>query len=293
MKKRVSENLFNKRGITLVELIISIALVSLVIASAFSLFVFGDSTFRGGTAQHNLQNDMRFAIEELTDDLRYATELEILSGFDSNSLDPFENYIYYEAGEIVKLRYGRTERRIPFNTDEEKPLKFEFATDKIIITASGINEMNNKSYELDINIELLNINGLKGKLQGEDIENSSGFAVKYSTPNDYLGYTQAPIFSHNGDSEYFEATLEGEIVSYDVKVMDADGNEYDNFNVVGPNFDGSETTLRITKSSDFNEGDRIELWVTFSASVLEDAYENFDMVYRLSWNGDAWGIDTF
>jgi prepilin-type N-terminal cleavage/methylation domain-containing protein len=62
----------NRSGFSLIELIVVIAILSIVITSAFSLFSFGNTIFRKGSSQYNVQADLRLASDFITNQLRYA-----------------------------------------------------------------------------------------------------------------------------------------------------------------------------------------------------------------------------
>ncbi|ACV63980.1 hypothetical protein Dtox_3245 [Desulfofarcimen acetoxidans DSM 771] len=69
----------NDKGFTLVELLIALALISLVIVLSYTLYFYSFNSFNIGTSQANLQQNARLVDEELEKWLRNAGELEISS----------------------------------------------------------------------------------------------------------------------------------------------------------------------------------------------------------------------
>ena len=315
INKRLKEITLNENGITLVELVISVALLSLVIAVAFSLFVFGNNAYRGGTDQHILQTDMRFALEELTDDLRYATEVKVIeegngenqvnlgslmveSGGVYENVGLYETYLFYSNGEIIRLRRN-SKRSIQFDTDEETtPLTFVFQNDKIDISARMSNITGNKNYDVDISIDLLNINNGKGKLDGKDGTNpSQGEIVIYSTPNDFLGFSQAPnIEVLSSSSTKVEVVFNNIVDITELRVMEGDNSGLsENIKWNTDDFVESSTTVLTIEikntnasPSSFITGDEIGITVLFLASLLDGMESNFEMNYNLRFDTDGW-----
>ncbi len=79
---------------------LALAIIGLLIAGAFGFFIFGNITFRRGTGHVYLQHSLRHASDYLTHEVRYATELEVLTTGDPFPAGPGEvnegeNYIYY------------------------------------------------------------------------------------------------------------------------------------------------------------------------------------------------------
>jgi prepilin-type N-terminal cleavage/methylation domain-containing protein len=68
----------NKRGLTLIELMISAALLTLIMGAAMSLFFFGTRSFTQGDSQARIQRNIRLALDYLPDEIRNTTELIVL-----------------------------------------------------------------------------------------------------------------------------------------------------------------------------------------------------------------------
>lgn len=69
-----------EKGLTLVEMIIAISIMGFVLALAYLLFFFGNSSFDRGTAQAHVQQNVRLVDELLKRELRNADFLDISTG---------------------------------------------------------------------------------------------------------------------------------------------------------------------------------------------------------------------
>ena len=77
----------NKKGITLVELLIAIALLSIVLAAAFNLFFFNNRLFVRGTSLSQVQFDVRMASQHVTKELRNSSEISTTNSSLTNTID--------------------------------------------------------------------------------------------------------------------------------------------------------------------------------------------------------------
>lgn len=72
----------NRKGFTLIELMIVLALLSVVIMIAFSVFSFGLKSFNAQTDNIGNQSNVRYVISDITNEIRRgdATNITIISG---------------------------------------------------------------------------------------------------------------------------------------------------------------------------------------------------------------------
>lgn len=206
----------SEKGFTLIELIIVLGLLSLVLVVAFSILIFSNRTFRGANNQHILQTDVRFALEALTNDMRYATTLEILGSEDLDidalfvqdaegkyaSISPYETYIFYDPAQesITKLRRDSSDI-YELDTDAENPLAFltiGSPQNRLEYTLSGLNTDDSKEFDVASQILMLNILDADGTPK---ISGTSGVAVKYMTPEDAIAEMQYPVTQLIGDND--------------------------------------------------------------------------------------------
>lgn len=85
----------NRKGMTLIELIIVMALLVLVIGTAFSMLLFGNKVFAKSVQEFDIQSQARLAVENTTKIVRYASALFTIpeSSFRQDNLDTGWNYI--------------------------------------------------------------------------------------------------------------------------------------------------------------------------------------------------------
>ncbi|QNO16115.1 prepilin-type N-terminal cleavage/methylation domain-containing protein [Alkalicella caledoniensis] len=95
----------NDRGITLIEVIISMVIMSIVMALAFSLYFFGLRSFSTSTSQADIQQEVRLVDEIIKKQLRNALELTIDSGSDYHELKLVNNKFYYNNNQSVSLKW--------------------------------------------------------------------------------------------------------------------------------------------------------------------------------------------
>ncbi|WP_425449555.1 VWA domain-containing protein [Dethiothermospora halolimnae] len=76
------------KGFTLIELIIAMALLSIIIALSFSVLNFSGKAFKVSTEEYELQSSMRLAVEEVNNIVRYSTALFTVpeSSFEEDNL---------------------------------------------------------------------------------------------------------------------------------------------------------------------------------------------------------------
>jgi prepilin-type N-terminal cleavage/methylation domain-containing protein len=307
----IKKCLKNKQGITLVELIVVLSLISLVLLLAFSIFFFGERVFRGGNNQHSLQTDVRFALEALTDDMRYATDLTII---DTGSLDidtllaqdgsglysavgPYETYIFYDAADssIVKLRRESIDT-CQLETDEAQPLVFTklgTPANRLEYQLIGLNDAGEKEFQVASQVLMLNILDEAG---ASKISGTTGIAVQYVTPKDAIAELQYPVTQLIGDNSdtkvevTFNKTIR--LAGFDV-FPGASKDVLTSANVqITPSYAGTEllTVDFITvgsKPKAFVNNDEIAIYVDYGTSFEYQAF------YTLTYSGSAkkWTIE--
>lgn len=176
----------NRKGITLIELLIVLAIIGIVITGASSMFLFGRISFSSGETQYGLQTDTRLAMESITNDIRYATKVELRNS--SISSDPYETVIYFDSASnaIVKVFGGSTISSHKINSPSNSPLMFyesSSSTGNLISYVIQASE-NGRMYDISADLLLLNTNIVTG--------GTSGSALAFLTPSAYHAKELAP-----------------------------------------------------------------------------------------------------
>ena len=176
--------LINKRGFTLIETIISMAILGSVITFIYSFFLFENKIFASSNKQYNIQSDVRLGIDYITKEVRYATDLMIMpvATCESEILSnkPY-SYIYVKNGSVHLAIYNSTTNtyrnttiaRVISNTGTA----FSRVNDYTLsITLAGVNGTNN--YLVHSSIVLNNFAFINPT---QVIQGVSDLAIRYSS----------------------------------------------------------------------------------------------------------------
>lgn len=136
-----------RKGITLVELILTLALVALVIPVVFSVFFTGSTSHSVSTNKGFAQQDIRIAADFLTDELRFITDISDVD---------------YESGEFYSLRINNEGNLVKtkhvYQNDDSVVLT-------VIRSIPGnwdlINITNSESGRIDVKFEQIEKTGFK------------------------------------------------------------------------------------------------------------------------------------
>jgi len=187
----------NKKGITLIEIIIVIAISSIVLFSLFSVFAFGNNTNNKGNSQYYVQSDVRLVSDYIQRQIRYATNVEIMNNkpttegafdyiyFDSTNRRIIHN-IYKEDGNREMSLHGETLTSMYFSNNEND--------NTITLHVIGRNDedhLNTDSiYRLDSELVLPNIYIDGSIISGgaiESIGNEYTNVIKFTKSIDAIG----------------------------------------------------------------------------------------------------------
>lgn len=152
-------NLFiKKRGVTLLELIITIGILAIVISALYSFNLFGIKTYAGGESQWNLQSDARGMSELITHEVRYASKVD-LSDQTPTSGDGY-SYIRTEGNYVKYYKDGKLISSFPSNGSAGLTYSVDFTGSEGNLLAYKITVCDNskgKSYSIDSKVLCLNI----------------------------------------------------------------------------------------------------------------------------------------
>ncbi|MDW7673464.1 MAG: type II secretion system protein [Bacillota bacterium] len=92
----------NEQGITLVELLVALTLITAVMAVGYSFLIQSVNIFNRGSDQTNLQQNVRIVASHIEEQLRYASGVELTANMPM-SPNENKNYIYLQEG-VIKFK---------------------------------------------------------------------------------------------------------------------------------------------------------------------------------------------
>ncbi len=177
-------SVINSEGLMLVELIISLALLSVVIAVGFTIYSYTNTSFTKGEQQTVVQSNVRGAANFIVREVRYATNLEILNDL-PDDFNPKRSYIYVKNEALnhddgngnIQPVYGGVGRenvidQINFKRNENNSNLLYF---KIKGNNSGV------EYLLDSEIQILNLDNDIDITDIKDNNPQKGSVISYTT----------------------------------------------------------------------------------------------------------------
>jgi prepilin-type N-terminal cleavage/methylation domain-containing protein len=163
-----------KSGFTLIELLLGLAIMGIVIAVASSFLLFGYRTYGGGSAQYDVQSDIRTTIDFMINDTRNTNEVYIVTVASIPSTNDGYKYLYLE-GNAIKYKAASTgfaavlkSAAIINNAGPVFEITSQSGSFMIVINLSGA--ANGKSYASDSDVLLKNV---------KSAITASGNALKY------------------------------------------------------------------------------------------------------------------
>ncbi|MBU5444992.1 PilW family protein [Paenibacillus sp. MSJ-34] len=157
----------DQKGITLIEVLAGMVLLSLVLGLAVSAYAFGVGAFDSANRRSELQDNVRLASMALTNELRYAEKVELLAACPS-SLEAHYNYICLDSGAaaIVQHRYNESssthDTGLLADTHASRPAIYQLEFNKdltanTLLTYTIKADSDRNTFEVATNISLLNI----------------------------------------------------------------------------------------------------------------------------------------
>lgn len=142
MLKKISNN----QGVTLIELILVAALISLIFAAVFSVYLAGQRTFIMTSNQASVQQEIRKVSNLIVEELEFAHSWEI-SGTIPTSFDSNYSYIYVEN----QVLHIRLRGELSTFSDVEYELSFLKAHEHVLrIRLDGTKDSNEFRFETEI-----------------------------------------------------------------------------------------------------------------------------------------------
>lgn len=187
-KANPSRNLLlnNKNGISLVELLIVLVLISVVLAVGYTFFAFGARAFNIGEARSIVQQNVRTSGDYIARQLRNAFEVQLLDASFSipENIDDEFQYIFLNENGAIEHRY-KDGSKILFGSDDVKVINLLFNNPssgilEYSITAESTNPVQRYSISSELYIENLDLSNSRIK----NINLAEGVAIRFiSDPN--------------------------------------------------------------------------------------------------------------
>lgn len=185
------KDLKKKDGVTLIELVVALAIVTLVAGSIILILVSGMNVFSSGSSQYDIQGNARMASQLITEEIRYAVDLEIIQDITSVNLDDipvYVNYLYYDGEKVVKVNKFDIETKYIGNGGS---LNFWSESGDKILRYNIFAEDSSRVYNIENEVNSLNLH--LGDSNSIIVSYDGGTVLKYVDINDYISSTQLPV----------------------------------------------------------------------------------------------------
>lgn len=166
--------LSNNRGITLIELIISIAIMGVIVLAIMSLFGFGNKSFIYSNKRSDLQNQVQLVSNIITEEIRNATEISL-----NDTSPPFSdntyNYITISGQKIILVNNGISTEKTEAIITEYNPMftLTELSNRNNIVSFTIKGTIDGQDYEVTTKVALNNI---------RNESSSAGKTIMYKKP---------------------------------------------------------------------------------------------------------------
>lgn len=177
------------KGLTLTELLASLAIISIVCIAIYSLFSYEENVFQSSNKQFNIQSNARIAIDYVVKETRYSTDLDITTvdnckneiSAQTLTNGKHYNYIYIENGSLKEAVYDASHSTYNIKNMLSNILNdgtfFKKGNSGSILNINITAESGSKKYNVSSNIELKNF-ALVTPVQ--TIDGGEDRAIKYT-----------------------------------------------------------------------------------------------------------------
>lgn len=156
---------FKDEGMTLIELALTIAIISIIIIFIFSFFQFNYSTFNKSNDRYNIQTSLNNVSRMVEEELQFVTDVKIYKDLmDTEEFNSDKNYIYFEEnteGNAIKIKKIGEDSKTIIGNDLVSITELQFKLkDNLLDFSFKVQSLKNKSvYNIDSAIVLLNFEG--------------------------------------------------------------------------------------------------------------------------------------
>lgn len=165
MSIKKNKNSMIKPGFTLIELIATMAILSIAIAMAFSISSFGYTSFKHGDTKSDLQTNLRSATDYITKQMRYSSNVVIFSSKPdiSDIADTTTNgkeYIYYDSNGVLMHCAGGISSKIMGATSSKIAATLQFKKndlETLFFKLVGQASTSSETYTINSSTVILNL----------------------------------------------------------------------------------------------------------------------------------------
>ena len=224
-----------QKGLGLIELMLALALLGLVLALGYSFFFFGTEAFDTGESRQNVQQNVRNLADAITDEVRFATNVDILSGVEDIPQNDGNYYIFIENDQLYFQDEDGDRSAMPGAVDDGTVIdSISFSGEGNRILEFTINaSKNQQNYQVESSVEPLN---LTGSIDGDD----GGVAIGFGGQDIRMTASPNQITSRT----YSELKITLDLINCELKDDIDDGDI-----TLGDEFNGLDLDS-VTKSSD-------------------------------------------
>ncbi|KOR87700.1 PilW family protein [Paenibacillus solani] len=167
----------DQKGATLIELLAATVLVTIVLSLVYSFYVFGVKSFQRANEQSELQDNVRLVSHTITNDLRYAREVKLLSACPASFTDTdpstyicvkkdtfssVEQHIYDGVSAHVTRRLDTINPAYPVTYS----IEFSITNDHLL-SYSISSKAEGQSFKVESQVLLLNVQLDKGAITSD------------------------------------------------------------------------------------------------------------------------------
>jgi prepilin-type N-terminal cleavage/methylation domain-containing protein len=174
-----------KKGFTLIEVLVAMTLTSIIVSMVLSLFFFGNQSYEMNNKQYDIQSEMRFTMDGLISEIRFATEVFIIPNEQAMNEALYEegySYFYIKDNTLYNNRY-----KVKNNRWENIPYQAQLLEHDSVFTKEGDTLLgielksaySKQSYNIQTQISFPNLIEADGSEIKEDSHIGGGKGLKY------------------------------------------------------------------------------------------------------------------